>query len=171
MSGGPADGITTLFFRNRHLLVLAIAVILVAGFSAISSLPRLEDPRIVNRNPIIITAVPGASAERVETLVTEVLEEALQEIKTIKDIESTSRAGVSIVSVELNDDITADENQEIFSEVRDQIGDAVPLLPPEAQTPVIDDKRDPAAFTLIVAVRWTQGAEPGLGIMNRLAED
>ena len=169
--GGDANGLSTLFFRNRHLLVLAIAVILVAGFSAISSLPRLEDPRIVNRNPIIITAVPGASAERVETLVTEVLEEALQEIKTIKDIESTSRAGVSIISVELNDDISADENQEIFSEVRDQIGDAMPLLPPEAQTPVIDDKRDPAAFTLIVAVRWTQGAEPGLGIMNRLAED
>lgn len=171
MNAGSAQGMTTLFFRNRYLLVLSILVILVGGLSAIVSLPRLEDPRIVNRNPIIITAVPGASAERVETLVTEILEEALQEVEAIKDIESSSRAGVSIISVELDDSVMASQNQEIFSEIRDQIGDAVPLLPPEAQVPVIDDKRDPAAFTLIVAVRWDQGSPAQLGILNRLAED
>ena len=32
------------FLRNRHLLVLTIAVILVGGLSSIASLPRLEDP-------------------------------------------------------------------------------------------------------------------------------
>ncbi len=121
MNAGGAHGMTTLFFRNRYLLVLSILVILVGGLSAIISLPRLEDPRIVNRYPIVITAVPGASAERVETLVTEVLEEALQEVEAIKDIESSSRAGVSIISVELNDSVTAAENQAIFSEIRDQI--------------------------------------------------
>lgn len=171
VNAGGAYGVTTLFFRNRYLLVLSIVVILVGGLSAIVSLPRLEDPRIVNRNPIVITAVPGASAEHVETLVTEVLEEALQEVEAIKDIESSSLAGVSIISVELNDSVTAAENQEIFSEIRDQIGDALPLLPPEARVPFIDDKRGPAAFTLIVAIRWDQDTPAQLGILNRLAED
>lgn len=171
MTTDPARGPATLLFRNRHLLVLSILVILVAGLSAVFSLPRLEDPRIVNRNPIILTAVPGASAERVETLVTEVLEESLQEVAAIKDIESTSRAGISIISVELNDTVTAAENTEIFAEIRDEIGEVLPQLPPEASAPVIDDKRDPAAFTLIVAVRWTADGAPGLGILNRLAED
>ncbi len=166
-----ALGLTTLFFRNRYLLALSIIVILVGGLSAIVSLPRLEDPRIVNRNPIIITAVPGASAERVETLVTEVLEKALKEVAAIKDIESNSLAGVSIIAVELQDSVTAAENQQIFSEIRDKIGDAQPHLPPEAKVPVIDDKRDPAAFTLIVAIRWSQDSRAELGILNRLAED
>ena len=62
---------TTAFLRNRYLLVLSLVVILVAGVSALLQLPRLEDPRIVNRNPLLVTLVPGASAERVEALVTE----------------------------------------------------------------------------------------------------
>ncbi len=84
MSTNPANGITTLYFRNRYLLALTIVVILVGGLSAVLSLPRLEDPRIVNRNPLIVTSVPGASAERVETRVTEVLEVALQELCQLK---------------------------------------------------------------------------------------
>ncbi len=59
MNAGGTYGMTTLFFRNRHLLVLSIMVILVGGLLAIVSLPRLEDPRIVNRFPIVITTVPA----------------------------------------------------------------------------------------------------------------
>ena len=171
MNTTAPQSVTTLFFRNRYLLVMSIVVILVGGLSAVFSLPRLEDPRIANRYPIIITSVPGASAERVETLVTEVLEEALQEVAAIEDIESTSRAGVSIIAIELKPEVTADENKAIFSEIRDQISDTLPSLPPEAGVPVIDDKRDPAAFTLIVAVQWTKSTSAQVGILNRLAED
>jgi len=170
MSHDPSKSLATLFFRNRYLLTLSIVVILVGGLSSFLTLPRLEDPRIVNRAPIVITPVPGASAERVETLVTEVLEEALQEIVAIKDIESTSRAGVSILGMELEPSVDSDTNKEIFAEIRDKIGEVTPLLPPEARDPIVDDKRDPVAFTLIVALTWTAGGEPHLGILNRLAE-
>ncbi|MCZ6830836.1 MAG: efflux RND transporter permease subunit [Gammaproteobacteria bacterium] len=159
------------FLRNRHLLVLSILVILVGGVSSLVSLPRLEDPRIVNRNPMIITQVPGASAQRVETLVTEPLERSLQEISAIKDIESTSTAGVSIVTVELKAEVSGTENKEIFAEIRDKVGEAATRFPPEAREPLIDDKRDPVGFTLITAVRWTVGGKPNLNIMNRVAEE
>ena len=36
-----------LFYRNRRLLVLTIALIIVAGVSAYQSLPRLEDPELI----------------------------------------------------------------------------------------------------------------------------
>ena len=172
-STNPAEerGLATLFFRNRHLLWLSIVVILVAGLSAILNLPRLEDPRIVNRGPLIITAVPGASAERVEALVTEVLEEALDEIETIKNIDSTSRASVSTISVELDDDVNAGNNEQIFAEVRDKVRSATRLLPPEAQTPFVDDKREAVAFTLLLGVTWDGPGEPQLGVMGRLADE
>ncbi len=79
-------GWQTLFLRNRHLLVVSIVVALAAGILGVQSLQRFEDPRIVNRNPIVITPFPGASAERVETLVTEKLEDELAEVSAIKDM-------------------------------------------------------------------------------------
>ena len=53
-----------LFTRNRHLLVLTVVMILVAGASALVSLPRIEDPRITTRNATIVTPFPGAEARR-----------------------------------------------------------------------------------------------------------
>lgn len=169
-SSGDHDP-ATLFFRNRHLLWLSVAVILVGGVSAVMTLPRLEDPRIVNRGPLVITPVPGASAERVEALVTEVIEEALDEIDTIKDVDSTSRAGVSVISIELMPAVNASNNQQVFAEVRDKVGEAADRLPPDAGVPFVDDKRDPAAFTLIVGLSWDSDEPARVGILDRLAED
>jgi multidrug efflux pump subunit AcrB len=163
----------TLLLRNPHLLWLAIAVILVGGVSSVLSLPRLEDPRIVNRGPLIITPVPGAPAERVEALVTEPLENALDEIPEIKDIDSTSRRGISLIAVELDDAVTARTNQQLFAEIRDKVGGVAGTLPPEAGEPFVDDKREAAAFTLVLGVTWEAGGAtpPQLGVMNRLAQD
>ena len=163
--------IASLFFRNRPLLLLAIAVILVAGFSAFNSLPRLEDPRITNRAITILTAVPGASAERIETLITEPLEAGLQEIGGIKDIESTSTAGTSLVSIELDAAVDDTKNKAIFSEVRDKAAEIEASFPPEALPIFIDDKREAVAFTLLTAVGWEAAGEPNLTLMNRVAEE
>ena len=159
----------TLFLKNKYLLVLAVLVIFVAGLSALVSMPRLEDPRIVNRNPLIVTLVPGASAERVEALVTEKLEERLQEVPEIQEMRSTSRAGVSIIAVELADRVY--ESQKVFSLIRDKLAEAEPELPREAATPFLDDQRGPVAYSLIVGVIWEHTSEPELGILNRLAEE
>jgi len=159
------------FYDNRHLLFVSIAGILVAGVSAFFAIPRLEDPRITNRNPIVLTPVPGASAERVEALVTEPLEEALQEIAEIKEMNSTSRSGTSVISIALKDEIEAGANERVFSKIRDQLADAERLLPPDALSPEVDDERDPVAFTLLVALQWEAEGEPRLGLMTRLAEE
>lgn len=161
----------TLFLRNRHLLGLTIAVTLTAGISALVALPRLEDPRITQRNPIVVTPFPGASAERVETLVTEPLEDALAEVDEIKELDSTSRSGISVIRIELLDGIESDGNEEIFSEIRDRLGAAAPRLPVEAGPPNFDDQRGAVAFTLLVGISWTAEDPPRLGILDRIAAD
>ncbi len=160
-----------LILENRILLWLMIVLVLVAGVSAYLNLPRQEDPRIVNRGPLVITAYPGASAERVESLVTEKLEEAIQDIEEIKDVDSTSRAGISLLAISLVDEIEQGRNREVFSRIRDRLADAVPLLPPGAGEPFLDDKRDTVAFTYISAVVWEGDGEPPRGLMTRVAED
>ncbi len=44
---------------NTRLLALAVALLIVSGLSALSTLPRAEDPIINNRNASIITHYPG----------------------------------------------------------------------------------------------------------------
>ncbi|MEM8835744.1 MAG: efflux RND transporter permease subunit [Planctomycetota bacterium] len=160
-----------LFFRNRYVLVLTIALAIVGGLSALLSMPRLEDPRIVNRNPMILTPFPGASAQRIETLVSEPIENALEEIDSILSIESTSRAGISVVSIELKESIGEEDKDAAFSEIRDKIGDVQPFLPPGAGPMDFDDKRDPVAYTRILAVSAPDARDASPGLLGRVAEE
>ena len=159
------------FITNRYFLVIAIVVILVAGAAAFKGLPRQEDPIISNRFAQILTVLPGASAARVEALVSEPLEKKLKEIPSIKRIESNSRSGTSIVTIELIDAITEDTNDAIFSEVRDKMAAAAAEFPAEAQPPLFDDKRLVVAFTSISSLQWEDGSEQALGVLRRHAED
>ena len=167
----PENGLSTLFFRNGHLLALAITVLIVAGFSALNSLPRLEDPRITNRNPLLLAPVPGASAERVETQVVEVIEEALQEIPEISILESTARGSIANIAIELEPAVGPGINQELFAEIRDKISEVRPQLPPEALDPFLDDQRGAVGFTTIIALRSLPGDDDRIGLLDRLAED
>ncbi|MEM8816034.1 MAG: efflux RND transporter permease subunit [Pseudomonadota bacterium] len=160
-----------LFFRNAHLLVLAVLVIALAGASALNNLPRIEDPRITTRNALIITTLPGASAERVEALVTKKLEEELREVEEIKDIVATSRANISVISIELEDAITSATNEQAFSRVRDRLAEAEAELPPGAGKPSFDDERGASAFSVLVGIAAAPGSQVSMGMLTRLGEE
>ncbi|MEL7496478.1 MAG: efflux RND transporter permease subunit [Planctomycetota bacterium] len=160
----------TILFDNRHLLVLSLIVIVVSGLSAFINLPRLEDPRITNRNPNIITTLPGASAARVEALVTKKIETELRDIAEIKTLESSSRANVSSIQIELGDNVY--NTQEIFTRIRDKLADIESELPENASKPDFDGDRGAVAFTLILGLTWEGDREQEmLNLLNRNAEE
>lgn len=158
---------SSLFFENRRLLVLTISLILVAGSSSYYLLPRMEDPVLTQRAAIINTLYPGASAERVEALVTEKLEEELQEIEEIKEMRSSSRSGISTITIELKDNVY--EVDEVWSRVRDKIDDAKPLLPLATTEPDFE-LLEVTAYASIVALVWDLPIEPNYAILRRQAE-
>ncbi len=157
------------FYTNPRLTALLILFIAVMGGMAFSSLARQEDPTMTERWARVNTFLPGATAERMESLVSEPLETALREIPEIREIDSTSKAGLSVVGVELYDSIGADEVDAIWSEVRDKLGDAYPSLPNGTSEPELLLNK-PLASTLIVALSWDQDGPMQQGIMSRLAE-
>jgi multidrug efflux pump subunit AcrB len=161
----------TLFFRRGHLLVLSIIIVLVAGLSAVQNLPRLEDPRIDLRNILVLTSFPGASAERVEALVSDVLEDELRELYEIKEIKSTSKAGFSSLSVEVQDWVDNSNNQQIFSKIRDSIESASARLPEGAGKPVVEDKRGATAFTLLLAMQTDYPDTTPFSMTGRMANE
>lgn len=160
----------SIFFRNGHLLVLSILVLVVAGFSAINSIPRLEDPRIDTRNVLVITPYPGASAERVEALVTDVIEDELRQIYEIKEIKSTSRSGTSLLSLELQPWVDNNTNEQIFSKIRDGLENAKQAFPQGAGDPRLDEKRGATAFTLLISLQSAKGYNTSFSTVTRMAE-
>ena len=156
------------FVENGRLVSLVIALLLVAGFGAMSSLPRTEDPHITNRFASVITPYPGASAERVEALVTEVLENQLRRLEEIKLIQSTSRPGISVIQLELKD--TVKDTDPVWSRARDLLADTRNTLPDGIQTPTLDDQVG-YAYTAILSLVWNNSSQPRVDMLNRYAKE
>lgn len=170
MKQDPHKNRATALMRNPHLLVLLVVILLVGGYSALQTMPRLEDPVITNRNPLILTLVPGASAERVEAQVTEKIEDSLKEIPEISTLDTTSRSNLSFVAIELKETVTRRNNKEIFSKIRDKLDDAIREFPEDALDPIFDDKRGAVAYTVVAGLTWEAEGLARPAILNRRAE-
>lgn len=157
-----------LFYRNPRMLFLLIGIVITLGFTAIGALPRMEDPPMKPRAATIRTVFPGATAGRVETLVTEPLEHELQEVEEIRLMRSISRRGYSMIALELQDEINDVETA--WSKVRDKLSDAQPHLPPGASTPEFDDIRFQAT-SILISVRWESPGPTNWAILSRVAKD
>ena len=159
---------STISIRKPRLLIMMIALLLVGGLSSYMVLPRMEDPILKSRAANISTRFPVADAELVETLVTDRIENAIREVEEIKEIRSQSRPGISLVTIELRDDVT--EPQSVWSQIRGKVDDSIADLPPEASRPEFDDIKV-RAFAWIGALTWTHESEPNYAILGRFAKD
>lgn len=153
---------------NGRLLLMMIAVLVVAGLSSWSVIPRMEDPVSVQRAAIITTRYPVADAEQVETLVTDRIEKAIREVEEIKEIKSQSRSGASLITIELRDDVY--QPSAVWSRIRGKVEDSIALLPPEASRPEFNEL-EVRAFAWIGALVWKSDSPPNYAIMGRFAQD
>ena len=80
-----------------RVTIAAVIIIVIGGLVAYFSLPQDEDPGFTIRTALVLTYFPGASPERVENMVSDKIEEAVQEmfLKT-----STSTAPWTIVQAD-----------------------------------------------------------------------
>lgn len=154
--------------RNNRLLILIVALILVAGGSSLLELPRMEDPVLRRRVALVNTFMPGADAERIETLISEKIEDELRDIEQIKELRSVSRLGVSTVSIELLDSVI--DTDSVWSRVRSRIDDAVPKLPLTASRPTFEEL-EVRAFALLTALVWQSDEPADWTVLRRLAID
>ena len=157
------------FFTNPRLTAIAVLFILVLGVSAAFSLPRQEDPTMVERWANVLTFLPGATANRVESLISEPLETKLREIPEIKQIDSVSRAGLSVLNIEIYDSVGAAQVDGIWSEIRDKLGEAQSALPTATSGPELEISA-PIASTVIVAFKWHSDEPIQIGLLSRLAQ-
>lgn len=136
---------------RRTVTYFTTALLFVGGIAAYFSLGQLEDPEFTIKSAVISTAYPGASPREVELEVTDRIELAIQEMPQIDYIESLSRAGLSIIQVNIRRSFVSEEMPQIWDELRRKIRDVEGSLPPGAGRPdVADDFGDVFGFQLAV---------------------
>ncbi len=125
--------------ENRTVTYFGAFLIFAAGIAAFFSLGQLEDPDFTVKTAVIVTQYPGASPTEVEQEVTDRVELKVQEMRQLDYIESFSRAGMSIVFVNIKPSISSTEIPQVWDELRRKIRDLEAQLPPGVQRPIVRD--------------------------------
>ena len=124
--------------EKDRVTAVVLLFLIAAGVAAYRGLPRTEDPEVTFRRAVVLTRLPGASPERVEHLVTDPIEAALQEIPELDSVASRSRTGVSLIRVEVRDDVR--DMLPIWDNLRRKVGQVAPDLPAGVSGPLVNDE-------------------------------
>jgi len=125
--------------RNQTTVIFAMVLLLLGGIWGYFRLGKLEDPVFTVKTAMVMTVYPGASPHEVEQQVTRVIEEAVQGADEVNKVRSESRAGLSLVYVDLNEWIRSDELQQLWDMLRRKVDASRDQLPEAALSPVVMD--------------------------------
>ncbi len=124
---------------RKPVVIFSMVLLFLGGLYAYNKLGKLEDPEFTIKTATVVTLYPGASPSEVELQVTDEIERVVQELEWLKRVRSISRAGLSIVYVDIEESNRSDTLPQIWDKLRRKIHDVEPLLPPGAQRPAVFD--------------------------------
>ena len=104
--------------NNKTTMYVLILLILILGGGAYFSMPRENFPEIKETKIYISSIYPGNTAEDVEKLITDPLEDKLKTVSNVVEITSTSQEDYSIIIVEFDENITVEEAKQ---KVKDEV--------------------------------------------------
>ncbi len=120
---------------KRPVFAAVISLLLIAfGVLSFVTLPLREYPDIETPIVSVETRYPGASADIIESRITQPIEDEIAGIEGIRSVESNSRNGRSSIDIEfkLERDIDIAAN-----DVRDKVSRVIRRLPDEADPPIV----------------------------------
>lgn len=118
--------------KKPFVVLVAVVMLLVLGVVSFTKMTTDFLPNMNMPYMIVITTYPGASPEKVETEISEVMESAVGTVNGVKNVMSSSAENSSIVSLEFEEDTNMDAAMVKVSSAVNQIE-----LPDNAGTPMI----------------------------------
>ena len=103
---------------NPSVIYVMIAIFLYIGLKSYNAMPREDFPEIVDTKVYVSTPYPGNTAEDIERLITDPIEDRLKNVSNVVDITSTSQEDYSIITVEFDEDITIEAAKQ---KVKDEV--------------------------------------------------
>ena len=108
--------------NNSTTMYVVMALVLFLGINAYFNMPREEYPEIKENIVFVSSIYPGNTAEDVEKLITEPLEDKLKAVNNILEIKSSSKENFSLIIIEFDDGIGYTEAK---LKVKDEVESAV----------------------------------------------
>lgn len=133
-----SKNIWAFFIDNFKFTAILIFAIIVFGAFSILQIPKESQPDIEIPVVIVTTPFPGANAEDVENLVTNVIEDKLSSLEDVDEITSTSSLGLSSIAVQF--DVDADTTEKL-NDVKDKVDLAKVSLPDDTEDPIVQKVR------------------------------
>ena len=127
-------GVFGFFVRNYRFTYLIMITVLALGFFSMLTMPREAEPEIQVPFAFVSTFYPGANPVDVEELVTNELEDKIEDLDNLNRFSSGSSLGSSGIFVEFDADADIDISMQ---KLREKVDLAKSNLPEEAYDPVV----------------------------------
>lgn len=124
---------------NPAVTLFAIIVAVAAGALAYLNMGRAEDPTFTIKTMVVTAVWPGATADQMQDLVAEPIEKRIQELAELDYVRTFSRAGSTVLQVQLKDTVRA-EVPEVWYQIRKKINDLRGDLPEGVIGPFFNDE-------------------------------
>jgi len=159
--------LSALAVRERAITLFFICASALAGIYAYFQLGRAEDPSFTIKVLTVTAVWPGATAQEMQDLVAEPLEKRLQELRWYDRVETITRPGLALMTLQLLDKTPPREVAEQFYQARKKLGDEARKLPQGAIGPFVNDEYSDVSFALYSV------EAPGMPLrkLTRVAED
>ncbi len=157
-------GLTRLAISRPVVIIMMFAALIVLGVQSYRLMPVELFPRIDIPFVTVVTVYPGAGPREIETLISKPLEESVSSINGVKNVQSSSQEGLSVIPVEFNVGTDLDRAS---NEIRSRLDAARGRLPRDVQAPVLFKASLSSVPVLVVGV---SGSRPAYEV-RRLAED
>src|SRR3989344_1380464 len=124
------------FLIRRQFSYLLIVALIGWGVASAVFVRKESAPEVQIPVGVVTTVLPGASAEEVEKLLTNKIEERLANLTDVSSLTSTSREGVSSIVVEYAADAPLKES---LDKLKDEVDRVKADLPEEANDPLVSE--------------------------------
>lgn len=133
---------------HQQLVIFFMLLVMAAGVLSYERLSRNEDPAFTIKTAVISAQWPGADVDNMVQLVTDVLEQKVQEIPSLDAVESETRAGQTVIYVNLRDDTPPSQVAGTWYQLRKKMKDVAASLPQGVQGPAVNDEFDDTFGTI-----------------------
>jgi multidrug efflux pump subunit AcrB len=138
-------GMSSWAIDSKTTIWVMIAIFLALGVSAYFTLPRESFPEVEETKVYISTPYPGNTAEDIERLIVDPLEDRLKNVSNVVEIISTAQEDYAIITVEFDEEITVEQ-------AKTKVKDEVDAEKASEDWPTFNDaKVEPNVFDLNIA--------------------
>ena len=120
--------------NNPVTTALVFIAMAIFGIFSLINISLDKFPKFDANVIMVMSSYPGASAEDIETNLTKVLENSLNGVSDLKNLSSTSRENISLITLEFNEGVDVDV---ATNDVRDKLDMVNSVLPEGASLPLI----------------------------------